>query len=54
MEDDPYKNPWLGQFLPPKPAPAVTPAAIAEYLKKFGTADSTADSVRADCRTIRS
>src|SRR6266487_1300906 len=35
MQDDPYQNPWLASFLPPKPAPTVTPAAIADYLKRF-------------------
>lgn len=35
MHDDPYQNPLLAQFLPPKPAPNVTPAIIAEYLKSL-------------------
>jgi CAP12/Pycsar effector protein, TIR domain len=34
MQDDPYQNPWLAHFLP-KPAPTVTPAAIAQYLKSL-------------------
>jgi predicted nucleotide-binding protein len=35
MQDDPYQRPWLAPFLPPKPAPTVPPAAIAEYLKSL-------------------
>jgi hypothetical protein len=35
MQDDTYQSPWLAPFLPPKPAPTVTPTAIAEYLKSL-------------------
>jgi hypothetical protein len=35
MHDDPYQNPLLAQFLPPKPAPNVAPDIIAEYLKSL-------------------
>jgi predicted nucleotide-binding protein len=35
MQDDPYRSPLLAPFLPPKPAPTATPAAIAEYLKSL-------------------
>ncbi len=35
MQDNPYQNPLLAQFLPPKPALSVRPAAIAEYLKSL-------------------
>jgi hypothetical protein len=35
MQDDPYQNPLVAQFLPPKPAPSVTPAIIAQYLNSL-------------------
>jgi hypothetical protein len=35
MQDDPYQNPWLAQLLPAKPAPNLTQAAVAEYLKSL-------------------
>ncbi len=35
MPDDPYQNPWLAQFLPPKSAPIVPAAAVAEYLRSL-------------------
>ena len=41
MEDDPYQNPWLGRFLPPKSPPTISPAAVAEYLRSLETPAKT-------------
>lgn len=35
MQEDPWHNPWLAHFFPPKPATNVTPTVIAEYLKSL-------------------
>jgi hypothetical protein len=42
MQDDPYQNPWLAQYLPPKAPPSIPPAAVAEYLRSLETPTKSA------------
>jgi predicted nucleotide-binding protein len=35
MENDPYQNPFIARFLPPRDPPAISPAAVAQYLRSL-------------------